>query len=92
VVPAARYGDFADDLKRLCQTQTKDQAADKPCCAETKWQDNRLVVAHDPEVVTRRMQARDKTIAELVTIGQQCSEKLDGQDAGKRGECLNFCV
>ena len=83
-VPAARYGDFADDLKRLSQAQTKDQAADKPWCAETKWQDNRLVVAHDPEVATRRRQARDKTIAELVTIGQQCSDKLDGQDAGKR--------
>jgi transposase len=85
-VPAARYGDFADDLKRLSQAQTKDQAADKLWCAETKWQDNRLVVAHDPEVATRRRQARDKTIAELVTIGQQCSDKLDGQDAGKRAK------
>ena len=85
-VPAARYGDFADDLKCLSQAQTKDQAADKLWCAETKWQDNRLVVAHDPVVATRRRQARDKTIAELVTIGQQCSDKLDGQDAGKRAK------
>jgi hypothetical protein len=85
-VPAARYGDFADDLKRLSQAQTKEQAADQPWCAETKWQDNRLVVAHDPEVATRRRQAREKTIAELVTIGQQCSDKLDGQDTGKRAK------
>jgi transposase len=79
-VPAARYGDFADDLQRLNDVQAPDQT----WCAETAWQDNRLVVAHDPQVATRRAQARDKTIAELVTIGQQCSDKLDGQDAGQR--------
>jgi hypothetical protein len=67
---------FADDLKRLSQAQTSDHT----WCAETKWQDNRLVVAHDPEVAARRGQARDKTIAELVAMGQQCSDKLDGQD------------
>jgi hypothetical protein len=82
-VPAARYGDFADDLRRLSQAQTE-QAADQPWCAETKWQDSRLVVAHDPEVATRRTAARDKTIAELVTMGQQCSDKLDGQDESQR--------
>ena len=78
-VPAARYGDFADDLKRLNDAQAPDQT----WCAETTWQDNRLVVAHDPQVATRRAQVRDKTIAELVAMGQQCSDKLDGQDAGK---------
>jgi transposase len=81
-VPAARYGDFADDLKRLNDAQASDQT----WCAETTWQDNRLVVAHDPQVATRRAQVRDKTIAELVTMGQQCSDKLDGQDAGKRAK------
>ena len=81
-VPAARYGDFADDLKRLSQAQAPDQQ----WCAETKWQDNRLVVAQDPEAAARRGQARDKTIAELVAMGQQCSGKLDGQDAGKRSK------
>jgi transposase len=85
-VPAARYGDFADDLRRLSQAQTKEQSANQPWCAETKWQDNRLVVAHDPEVATRRRQARDKTIAELVAMGQKNSDKLDGQDAGKRAK------
>lgn len=79
-VPAARYGDFADDLKVLSGAQAADQA----WCAETTWQGNRLVVAHDPVVATRRAQARDKTIAELVAMGQQCSDQLDGQDAGKR--------
>ena len=79
-VPAARYGDFADDLKRLSERQAPDQT----WCAETKWQDNRLVVAHDPQAAARRGQARDKTIEELVAMGQQCSGKLDGQEAGKR--------
>jgi transposase len=79
-VPAARYGDFADDLTRLNEHQGADQA----WCAETTWQGKRLVVAHDPQVATRRGQARDKTIADLVAMGQQCSDKLDGQEAGKR--------
>jgi transposase len=81
-VPAARYGDFADDLKVLSGAQ----APDSQWCAETAWQDKRLVVAHEPQVATRRSQARDKTIAELVAMGQQCSDKLDGQDAGKRAK------
>ena len=81
-VPAARYGDFADDLKILSGAQ----APDSQWCAETAWQDKRLVVAHDPQVATRRGQARDKTIAELVAMGQQCSDKLDGQDAGNRAK------
>jgi transposase len=79
-VPAARYGDFADDLKRLNECQ----GADQEWCAETTWQNKRLVVAHDPQAAARRGQARDKTIAELVAMGQQCSDKLDGQEAGKR--------
>ena len=81
--PCPQTGDFADDLRRLSQAQTE-QAADQPWCAETKWQDSRLVVAHDPEVATRRTAARDKTIAELVIMGQQCSDKLDGQDESQR--------
>ena len=81
-VPAARYGDFADDLQRLSAAQAPDQT----WCAETTWQDNRLVVAHDPQAAARRGKARDKTIAELVAMGQQCSDKLDGQDAGKRAK------
>jgi transposase len=81
-VPAARYGDFCEDLKSLSDTQ----AAAQEWCAQTKWQGQRLVVAHDPQVAARRRQVRDKTIAELVAIGQQRSDKLDGQDEGKRAK------
>ena len=79
-VPAARYGDFADDLQKL----HKDQDATKEWCAETTWSDSRLVVAHDPVAANRRSRARDKTIAELVKLGQRCSVKLDEQDESQR--------
>ena len=79
-VPAARYGDFAEDLRKLHDAQPSDQ----PWCAQTQWQDRRLVVAHDPEGASRRAQARDKVIAELLQMGQQCSVKLDEQDESKR--------
>ena len=79
-VPAARYGDFAEDLRQLHDAQPSDQS----WCAQTQWQDRRLVVAHDPEVASRRTQARDKVIAELVQMGQQCSDTLDEQDESKR--------
>lgn len=79
-VPAARYGDFAEDLKKLSETQKNGQE----WCAETKWNDARLVVAHDPVAANRRSVARDNTIAELVKLGQQCSVKLDAQDESQR--------
>jgi len=79
-VPAARYGEFADDLLRLSQAQ----AATQEWCAETTWQGKRLVVAHDPQVAARRGQARDRAIAELLVMGQQCAGKLDGQDESQR--------
>ena len=78
-VPAARYGDFADDLKKLNATQKGGQE----WCAETTWNTSRLVVAHDPIAAARRTAARDKTMAELLKLGEQCSVKLDAQDACK---------
>ena len=79
-VPAARYGDFADDLQKL----HKAQDATQEWCAETTWGNSRLVVAHDPVAANRRSTVRDKTIAELVKLGQQCSAKLDQQDQSQR--------
>ncbi len=78
-VPAARYGDFADDLKKLNATQNTEQE----WCAETTWSNNRLVVAHDPIAAARRTAARDKTMAELLKMGDLCSVKLDAQDESK---------
>lgn len=78
-VPAARYGDFADDLQKLHKNQDATQA----WCAETTWQSSRLVVAHDPVAAARRTTVRDKTMAELIELGQQCSGKLDEQEQSK---------
>jgi len=79
-VPAARYGDFANDLSSLHEAQDSTQE----WCGQTQWNNNRLVVAHDPVAAARRGAARDKTIAELIDIGQQCSVKLDAQDESQR--------
>ena len=79
-VPAARYGDFAEDLQKL----HKGQDATQEWCAETIWGDSRLVVAHDPVAANRRTTARDNRVAELVKLGQQCSVKLDEQDESQR--------
>ena len=79
-VPAARYGDFAEDLQKL----HKGEDATQEWCAETTWGDSRLVVAHDPVAANRRTAARDNKMAELVKLGQQCSVKLDEQDESQR--------
>lgn len=44
------------------------------------------MVAHDPKVAARRAASRNKTIAELAAMGQQCSDKLDGHDAVKKSK------
>jgi transposase len=79
-VPAARYGDLAEDLQKL----HKGQDATQEWCAETAWGDSRLVVAHDPVAANRRTAARDNKLAELLKLGQQCSVKLDEQDESQR--------
>jgi hypothetical protein len=79
-VPAARYGDFAEDLQKL----HKGQDATQEWCGETTWATSRLVVAHDPVAANRRSVARDTQIADLVKLGQQCSVKLDAQDERQR--------
>ncbi len=75
-VPAARYSDFADALHQLHAQQNSGQA----WCAETTWDNSRLVVAHDPIAAQRRTITRNKTIAELLSLGEQCSSTLDAQD------------
>ena len=79
-VPAQRYGDFAEDLKNLHKAQDNT----KEWCSQTQWNTSRLVVAHDPAVAERRTIARDKTIAELLKLGELCSVKLDAQDESQK--------
>ena len=79
-VPAARYGEFADDLRRL----SAEQDSATSWTAQLPWQQQRLVVAHDPEAAARRRHRREDTLAELVALGQQWGGTLDAQDAGHR--------
>jgi len=85
-VPAARYGEFQDELLEL---QGK-HAADQPWVDELTWtrkdpeQKLRLVVGHDPEAAARRTAKRRQQIQELVALGEEWGGRLDEQDAGKR--------
>ncbi len=90
-VPAARYGQFKDQLQALDATHD----------ATTAWVDemawttgnpkeahamrrHRLVVAHDPVAAQRRQQARRARMNELIDLGLQWSGQLDAQDGGQR--------
>ena len=79
-VPAARYGEFADDLRRL----SAEQDSATSWTAQLPWQQQRLVVAHDPEAAARRRHRREDTLAELVALGQRWGGTLDAQHAGHR--------
>ena len=79
-VPAARYGEFAEGLQKLHAAHDSAQA----WCDQTQWEAQRLVVAHDPAGAARRRAQRDKTMAELLALGAQCSTKLDAQDESQR--------
>lgn len=48
-------------------------------CAETKWQERRLVVALRSDVVARRTRQRNTAIENLIALGKQWSNKLNGQ-------------
>lgn len=91
-VPAARYGEFKDELQQLDAQHDRTQA----WVAEMTWkreasrqpehapQRYRLVLAHDPEAAQRRTQARREQIAEFVALGEQWGGRLDAQDTGQR--------
>ena len=79
-VPAARYGEFAQGLKVMADGH----GAQEPWSDEINWQSRRLIVAHDPEVAQRRTQARQRSIDEIVRLGQQWGGQLDAQDSGTK--------
>lgn len=84
-VPAARYGEFAQNLAVLSKSHAqKDGAQSAPWVDELEWQSRRLIVAHDPQVAQRRTQQRRQQIDELIKQGQQWGGQLDAQDAGQK--------
>ena len=81
-VPGRRYNEFAELLAAFNQ---RAQGADEPeIIGEEKWNDLRLVVAHDRRRAAEQTAARDATIAQLEAQAAQWVGKLDSQDAGQR--------
>jgi transposase len=78
-VPGRRYGEFTEVLEPL---QARMAATADEVIDEVRWQDQRLVVAHDPQQAQQQTQARRERIAALTKRGQQLADKLDEQDAG----------
>jgi transposase len=87
-VPGRRYGEFVDILGDF---QKRADAADQEIIEETRWNDLRLVVAHNPEQAREQTQLRRDRIEQLQTKAAQWAGKLDGQDAGevRRGRKLS---
>jgi len=78
-VPGRRYGEFTEVLEPL---QARMAGAADEVIDEVRWQDRRLVVAHDPQQAQQQTQARRERVAALVKRGQQLADKLDEQEAG----------
>ena len=87
-VPARRYGEFHDILQRFNDTITDPE---NETISETRWQDLRLVVAHNPQTAQHQTDWRRSRIEELENKADQWASKLDGQDSGKvsRGRKLS---
>ena len=87
-VPARRYGEFHDILQRFNDTITDQE---NETISETRWQDLRLVVAHNPQTAQHQTEWRRSKIEELENKADQWASKLDGQDSGKvsRGRKLS---
>ena len=80
-VPAARYREFAELIEPV---QAGHALADSPWIDETRWNQLRLVVAHDPQAAHTRTERRRKQLADLHQQAEQWAGKLDAQDTGRR--------
>ena len=81
-VPGRRYGEVADVVAPLHAAQFA-QAKDETL-GETRWNDLRLIVAHNPDTAADQTAARAEMISKLEQQATQWVGKLDDQDTGKR--------
>lgn len=81
-VPGRRYHEFAELLAPINQQAA--QSEEPEIVREERWQDLRLVIAHNTYRANEQTQARDQQIAELEAQAAQWVGKLDGQDGGVR--------
>ena len=87
-VPGRRYGEFEKILKEF---QSKVTDAQEEVIDETRWNELRLVIAHNPEQAREQTKLRRERIAAILAKANQWAGKLDGQDAGdvNRGRKLS---
>lgn len=81
-VPGRRYGEFAQTLQDF---QAKVATAEEEVIDEVRWNESRLVIAHNPVQALEQTTLRRQRIAALQAKAQQWAGKLDGQDAGDTG-------
>jgi len=81
-VPGRRYNEFAELLASF--NQRIQSANESEIVGEEKWNDLRLVVAHDQRRAIEQAAQRDAAIAQLEAQAAQWVGKLDTQDEGKR--------
>ncbi len=81
-VPGRRYGELADVVAPLHAAQFAQ--AQGETLGETRWNDLRLIVAHNHDTAAAQTAARAETIASLEQQATQWVGKLDEQDSGKR--------
>lgn len=80
-VPGRRYSDFEPILEPLQRTVF--DSAEAEVITETQWQEQRLIVAHDPIRAADETAARDAKINAIEEEAQRLTEKLIRQDEGK---------
>jgi transposase len=91
-VPGRRYADFEEVLQPLqAQVAERPAEATSEFIGETRWQERRLVVAHNPERAREQTVQRRARIQALQARAEQLAGKLDAQDAGqaRRGRKLS---
>ena len=81
-VPGRRYADFVDLLGPLHAAQCVDCVQE--VVSETRWNDLRLVVAHDPQVALEGGAKRDARILALEQQAAQCKEQQKVQRSSRR--------
>lgn len=80
-VPARRYGEFMDPVVAMAEGFDR---PDAPWVAETASGENRVVVAHDPQVAAELKASGPAQIAAIEAEAQRRADKLDAQDQRKR--------
>jgi transposase len=78
-VPGRRYGEFVQTLQDF---QAKVVSAKEEVIDEVRWNELRLVIAHNPVQALEQTTLRRQRIAALQAKAQQWAGKLDGQDGG----------